>query len=44
MRMSKEGIQASDIINNYSAEKLSDIIYNFGDEYFQGELLTYCKI
>ena len=34
MRMSKEGIQASDVINNYSAEKLSDIIYNFGDEVF----------
>ena len=34
MRMSKEGIKALDIINNYSAEKLSDIIYNFGDETF----------
>ena len=34
MRMSKEGIKAFDIINNYSAEKLSNIFYNFGDEYF----------
>ena len=34
MRMSKEGIKAFDVINNYSAEKLSNILYNFGDEIF----------
>ena len=34
MRMSKQGIKALEIINNYSMEKLSDIIYNFGDENF----------
>ncbi len=34
MRMSKEGIKALDVINNYSAEKLADILYNFGDEVF----------
>ena len=34
MRMSKEGIKAFDVINNYSAEKLSNIFYNFGDEIF----------
>ena len=34
MRMSKEGIKAFDVINNYSAEKLSNILYNFGDEFF----------
>ena len=34
MRMSKEGIKAFEVINNYSAEKLSNIFYNFGDEVF----------
>ncbi len=34
MRMSNEGIKAFDVINNYSAEKLSNIFYNFGDEFF----------
>ena len=34
MRMSQEGIKAFDVINNYSAEKLSNIFYNFGDEIF----------
>ena len=34
MRMSQEGIKAFDIINNYSAERLSNIFYNFGDEFF----------
>ena len=34
MRMSKEGIKAYDVINNYSQEKLSEIFYNFGDEFF----------
>tara|TARA_B100001057_G_scaffold483810_1_gene561053 strand:+ start:818 stop:1795 length:978 start_codon:yes stop_codon:yes gene_type:complete len=34
MRMSKDGIMAFDVINNYSAEKLANIFYNFGDEIF----------
>ena len=34
MRMSQEGIKAFDVINNYSAEKLSNIFYTFGDEIF----------
>ena len=34
MRMSQEGIKAFDVINNYSAKKLSNIFYNFGDEIF----------
>ena len=34
MRMSKEGIKALHVINNYSAEKLANIFYNFGDEVF----------
>ncbi|RYE12161.1 MAG: 16S rRNA (cytosine(1402)-N(4))-methyltransferase, partial [Rickettsiales bacterium] len=32
MRMSKEGIDARYVINNYSEEKIADIIYYFGDE------------
>ena len=34
MRMSKEGIKAFEIINNYSADMLSNIFYTFGDEVF----------
>ncbi len=34
MRMSQEGIKAFEVINSYSAEKLSNIFYNFGDEIF----------
>ena len=34
MRMSQEGIKAFDVVNNYSAQKLSNIFYNFGDEVF----------
>ena len=34
MRMSKDGIKAFEVINNYSAEKLSNIFYKFGDEIF----------
>ena len=34
MRMSKEGINAFEVINNYSAKTLSDIFYNFGDEVY----------
>ena len=34
MRMSKEGIKAFEVINSYSAEKLSNIFFNLGDEFF----------
>jgi 16S rRNA (cytosine1402-N4)-methyltransferase len=32
MRMSKSGLSAHDVVNNYSEEELSNIIYNYGDE------------
>jgi 16S rRNA (cytosine1402-N4)-methyltransferase len=32
MRMSKAGLSAYDVINNYSAEDLADIIYKYGEE------------
>ena len=38
MRMSKEGVKAFDVINNYSCEKLSNIFYNFGDEVFSRKI------
>lgn len=34
MRMSKEGTSAFDIVNNSTAEELSEIIYNYGEEKF----------
>ena len=34
MRMSKEGISAADIIANYSADELSKIFFEFGEEKF----------
>lgn len=34
MRMSKEGISAEDIVNNYSAQDLADIFRDYGDEKF----------
>ena len=34
MRMSQEGISAADIVNNYSAEELSRIIFRYGEEKF----------
>ena len=34
MRMSKEGIKAFEVVNNYSAKTLSNIFYNFGDEVY----------
>lgn len=32
MRMSKEGISAYDIVNNYDEKELADIIFNYGEE------------
>jgi len=34
MRMSKEGVSAADIVNEYSEEKLADILYRCGEEKF----------
>ncbi len=34
MRMSKSGISASDIVNNYSLQDLTDILKNYGEEKF----------
>lgn len=34
MRMSKEGISAKDIVNNYSYEEISKIIFEYGEEKF----------
>ncbi len=34
MRMSKSGISAYDIVNNFSAKELSDIFFRFGEEKF----------
>ncbi len=34
MRMSKEGISARDIVNNYSADVLADILWRYGEEKF----------
>ena len=39
MRMSKEGIKAFEVINNYSAEMLSNIFYKFGDEIFSKRIM-----
>lgn len=32
MRMSKEGMSAADVVNNYSEQELADIIYKYGEE------------
>lgn len=34
MRMSKEGISAFDVVNNFSEEELSNIIFRYGEEKF----------
>lgn len=34
MRMSKEGLSAFDVINNYSEKELADVIYRYGEEKF----------
>lgn len=34
MRMSKEGLSAYDVVNNYSEKELADIIYRYGEEKF----------
>lgn len=34
MRMSKEGLSAYDIVNNYDVNDIADIIFNYGEEKF----------
>lgn len=34
MRMSKDGMSAKDVVNNYSEEELANIIYKYGEEKF----------
>lgn len=34
MRMSREGMSAADVVNNYSFEQLSQIIFKYGEERF----------
>lgn len=38
MRMSREGISAYDIVNGWSKEQLSKIIYEYGEEKFAGRI------
>ena len=38
MRMSKEGLSARDIVNEYSQKELSDIIFRYGEEKFAGRI------
>lgn len=38
MRMSKEGLSARDIVNEYSRKELSDIIFRYGEEKFAGRI------
>ncbi len=34
MRMSKDGLSAFDVVNNYSEKELADVIYRYGEEKF----------
>lgn len=34
MRMSKEGLSAFDVVNNYGEKELADVIYRYGEEKF----------
>ena len=34
MRMSKSGLSAKDVVNNYSEQELSDILFRYGEEKF----------
>ncbi|MAJ13939.1 MAG: hypothetical protein CMN44_03060 [SAR116 cluster bacterium] len=38
MRMSKEGLKAFDVINNFSEENLSNIFYTLGDEVYSRKI------
>ena len=38
MRMSKSGISAEDVVNNFSENELKDIFWRFGEEKFSGRI------
>ena len=41
MRMSQEGLSAKEVINTYSYEQLSKIIFEFGEEKFARVITSY---
>ena len=34
MRMSKSGMSAADVVNNYSEQELANVIFKYGEEKF----------
>lgn len=40
MRMSQEGLSAADVVNNYSYEELSRVIFEFGEEKFARKIAS----
>lgn len=40
MRMSKSGLSAKDVVNNYSEQELSDIIFKYGEEKFSRRIAS----
>lgn len=40
MRMSKSGLSAYDVVNNYDEKQLADIIYRYGEEKFSRRIAT----
>ena len=40
MRMSKSGISAGDVVNNFTEKELSDIFYRFGEEKFSPRIAS----
>lgn len=40
MRMSKSGITAEEIVNNFSQDELKDIFWKYGEEKFSGRIAT----
>lgn len=40
MRMSKSGLSAYDVVNNYDERQLADIIYRYGEEKFSRRIAT----
>lgn len=40
MRMSKSGLSARDVVNDYSEEQLADILFRYGEEKFSRKIAT----
>jgi 16S rRNA (cytosine1402-N4)-methyltransferase len=40
MRMEKAGVSASDVVNTYSAEDLTELLYKYGDERFAPRIVS----